>query len=164
MNTSILIGVGSNLGNRRENILQAVDLLESADIRVGRRSSLWETQSVGPSPQPDFLNAVLEVSSGLNPEALLKETQRIENLQGRRREFPSQPRPIDLDILYHGHWIIRAHSLAVPHPRIPLRRFVLVPLAELVPDFVDPIQLLTVQQMLERCPDTSWMRRLGPLQ
>ncbi len=126
------IGIGSNLGDRNGYINKAIDLVRSiADTKVARVSSIYETEPVSLIPQGDFLNGVLEIETGLGPQALLRELNKIEAALGRRRIQKDGPRTIDLDILYYGGEVIDEEDLTVPHPRIGEREFVLKGLREL---------------------------------
>ncbi len=126
------IGIGSNLGDRRRNIDEAVGALgNSAGIKMRRTSSIYETEPVSEVPQGKFLNGVLELETTLSPTELLKELNRIEAALGRERKIRNGPRTIDLDILYYGDLIINEDDLVIPHPRISEREFVLKGLREL---------------------------------
>jgi len=126
------IGIGSNLGDRRRNIEKAIEELDnSRDIEIDRVSSIYETDPVSEIPQGRFLNGVLKIKTGLEPELLLKELSRVEGMLGRERSAKNGPRTIDLDILYYGDRIIKEENLVVPHPRINEREFVLRGLREL---------------------------------
>jgi 2-amino-4-hydroxy-6-hydroxymethyldihydropteridine diphosphokinase len=130
--TTAYVGIGSNLGDRLENLRAAVrDMAGTADVRVVRSSSVYETAPVGGPQQGDFLNAVLEISTELEPHALLEALQRIENELGRVRAERFGPRTIDLDLLLYGDEEIDDPDLTVPHPRMRERAFVVVPLTEL---------------------------------
>ena len=132
MRTTAYVGVGSNLGDRLENLRAAVrDLAGTPDVRVVRSSSVYETSPVGGPEQGDFLNAVVEISTELEPHALLEALQRIENELGRIRAERFGPRTIDLDLLLYGDREIDDPDLTVPHPRMRERAFVVVPLMEL---------------------------------
>lgn len=126
------IGVGSNLGDRRAYIDQAIRLLgDTKSVRLGRVSSIYETDPVGGAAQGKFLNGVIEIETDLAPLALLKELAKIEEKLGRVREAKNGPRTIDLDILYFGRERIDSADLVIPHPRINEREFVLKGLREL---------------------------------
>jgi 2-amino-4-hydroxy-6-hydroxymethyldihydropteridine diphosphokinase len=128
------IGVGSNLGDRLANVQQAVDRLARTEgIRVVRASRVYETDPVGP-PQPDYLNAVVEVATVLRPRGLLEACLGVEAAMGRVRAERWGPRIVDLDVLTYGDEQIDEPRLTVPHPRMLDRAFVLVPLLELEPD------------------------------
>jgi 2-amino-4-hydroxy-6-hydroxymethyldihydropteridine diphosphokinase len=136
------------MGDREAHLLQALEKLEVAGIHVLRRSSIYETEPQDLAHQPWFLNMVVEVESELFPRLLLARTQAIELAMGRRREVAKGPRPIDIDILLFGKFVISTRELEVPHPRMSERRFVLEPLAELAPDLCHPATGKTVREML----------------
>lgn len=127
------IGLGSNLGDRLDNLRRAVVALDSGDISVRKVSSVYETDPVGP-PQPDFLNAVCEVETKLSAPALLKGLKSIEVGLGRKARERRGPREIDLDLLLYGNEVINDPDLKVPHQELTKRTFVLVPLLEVAPD------------------------------
>ncbi|MDI6908039.1 MAG: 2-amino-4-hydroxy-6-hydroxymethyldihydropteridine diphosphokinase [Thermoanaerobacterales bacterium] len=129
------IGLGTNLGDRRANLDRALALLDAAPgVRVSRVASIYETAPVGYTAQPDFLNTVAEVETALAPADLLAVMQRIEDELGRVRTVRWGPRTIDLDLLLYDDLTLDNPALTVPHPRMAERAFVLVPLAELIPD------------------------------
>jgi 2-amino-4-hydroxy-6-hydroxymethyldihydropteridine diphosphokinase len=132
--TRAFLGLGSNQGDRLENLRRAVELLGKRGARLIRSSRVYETDPVGGPPQPDFLNAVAEVETKLSPRDLLQICQDVERIMGRKREARWGPRLIDLDILSFGAEEIDQPDLQVPHPRMHERAFVLVPLLELVAD------------------------------
>ncbi|HWO93843.1 MAG TPA: 2-amino-4-hydroxy-6-hydroxymethyldihydropteridine diphosphokinase [Dehalococcoidia bacterium] len=133
----VYIGLGSNMGNRAENLRMALGLMPPL-VRVEAVSSLYETAPVGFEDQPHFLNAVARVTTGLQPLQLLRHLKGIETDIGRRPGPHWGPRPIDLDILLMGDRVVRDAELVVPHPRMYVRSFVLAPLADLAPDLVPP--------------------------
>ena len=129
------LGLGSNLGDRIATLQRAVDLLgRDPAIRVTRSSRIWETEPLGGPDQPDFLNAVVEVSTELEPHDLLSACNRVEVALGRTREVRWGPRTIDIDILLIDALAIDDPALTVPHPRLHQRAFALMPLLELTPD------------------------------
>lgn len=133
------LGLGSNLGDRLATLQGAVDLLGSEPgIRVIRSSRVWETDPVGGPDQPEFLNAVVEVTTDLEPHDLLSACNRVEATLGRTREVRWGPRTIDIDILLIDALAIDDPTLTVPHPRLHQRAFALMPLLELTPDPVLP--------------------------
>tara|TARA_B100000470_G_C19524550_1_gene273333 strand:+ start:51 stop:557 length:507 start_codon:yes stop_codon:yes gene_type:complete len=144
---SVFLGLGSNLGDRLQNINLAVDLLAECGVITSRVSSVWETVPV-PSGQPLFFNACIEVSTFLSPEKLLDIVKHIEHVVGRRPSKHWAPRPIDIDILLYGNEIVRVERLTIPHSHLSERPFVLLPLSEI---FQGPIPSLglTVTELLE---------------
>lgn len=157
------IGLGSNLGDREGNLRKALDKIGSAvGLNVLRVSSFHESEPAGPPDQPDFVNAVAEVQTSLAPRSLLEVLQRIELEMGRTRSRPWGPRLIDLDILLYGeHWVSE-RDLVIPHPMMHLRRFVLGPLCELVPDGEHPLLGLRFSQLLRRVELEASGQRLSP--
>ncbi len=146
MSVIAYIGLGSNLGDRRASIERALERL-----RPLRVSSIVETEPWGRADQPTFLNAVAEIVTDLEPEALMTRLAAIERDLGRARAERWGPRTIDLDLLLYGDAEIRGDNLTVPHPRLTQRRFVLEGLAELCPDRAVPGTGRTVRQLLEAC-------------
>jgi 2-amino-4-hydroxy-6-hydroxymethyldihydropteridine diphosphokinase len=134
------IGLGSNVGDPRANLRQALDLLAEAGVEVQAVSSLYMTEPVGEIlDQPDFLNAAARVSTDLEPEGLLDVCKRIELDMGRDPDAPRHsPRPVDLDLLLLGDLVLETDRLSLPHREVTTRRFVLAPLLELDPDLTLP--------------------------
>ena len=150
---TVYIGVGSNLGDRAENLRAARRRLELSGVRIPRVSSIYETEPREMLDQPWFLNQVIEAETTLFPRQLLARLLRIEREMGRRRITPKGPRTIDLDILLFGEAVVHAAGLEIPHPRMAERRFVLEPLAELVPGLRLPRGRRTVREMLAEVMD-----------
>jgi 2-amino-4-hydroxy-6-hydroxymethyldihydropteridine diphosphokinase len=144
----VYIALGSNLGDRAENLRQARERIEAPDLRVLRASSIYETAPRDVENQPWFLNQVIECETDLFPRQLLERLQRIERAMGRKRRMAKGPREIDLDILLFGNAVVKAPELEIPHPRLAERRFVLEPLAELAPEIRHPGTRRTVREML----------------
>jgi 2-amino-4-hydroxy-6-hydroxymethyldihydropteridine diphosphokinase len=135
--STVYIALGSNLGDRRANIARAIELLEvEPKIHIERVSSLYETEPVGFTEQPDFINAVARLNTELSARELLSVVLGVENIMGRKRTIRWGPRVIDVDILIYNDERISEPDLEVPHPRMAERRFVLEPLAEIAPDLV----------------------------
>lgn len=154
----VYIALGSNLGDRAGMLERAIAAMNSVGIRVVRQSSLYATEPVGAPGQGWFLNAVVEGETSLLPLQLLHALLKIERELGRRRLTPHGPRAIDLDILFYGSSVIRSRELEVPHPRLTERRFVLIPLAQLAPDFRHPVLHKSINQLLAETPDRSEAR------
>jgi len=131
---TIYIGIGSNLGDREQNLHAVREGISAAGLHIARASSIYETAPRDLPDQPWFLNQVVEAETELLPLQLLGKLQKIEKAMGRRRVVAKGPRVIDLDILLYGRAVIRHAGLEIPHPRMIERRFVLEPLAELAPD------------------------------
>ena len=144
------LGLGSNLGERHENIQQAVKSLEAEEgIQVTKVSGHYETMPVGMTSQPKFINACCEVQVTLSPEELLDRINRIEARLGRRREVEMGPRTIDIDILMFGGLIMSEDGLQIPHPMMHERLFVLEPLKEIAPELVHPCIGITVSELYD---------------
>ena len=134
MSEAIYLGLGSNLGDRLSNLTGAVEKLERRGVRLLRSSRVYETDPVGGPEQPDYLNAVIEVATELEPRELLEACLDVERALGRERGERWGPRTIDIDLLTFGNREIREAELEVPHPRMHERAFVLIPLLELDAD------------------------------
>ncbi|MDR5675988.1 MAG: 2-amino-4-hydroxy-6-hydroxymethyldihydropteridine diphosphokinase [Armatimonadota bacterium] len=134
----VFLSLGSNLGEREANLLAALRLLDAEGVRLVRQSSWYETEPVGFTEQPPFLNLVVEVRTALDPLGLLRCAQRVEAALGRVREVRWGPRTVDVDLVLYGQRVVRTPELIVPHPRMRERAFVLVPLCEIAPDLVLP--------------------------
>ena len=155
------IGIGSNLANPVAMCRQAANVVcGRADCVLERMSSLYATEPWGRTDQPEFVNAVMLVQTILPAETLLTVLQGIERSLGRRPGSPWGPRMVDLDLLLYGDQCLRAPGLELPHPHLPARRFVLVPLVEIAPDLRHPVSGLTMRELLSRTPDTAGVRLL----
>jgi 2-amino-4-hydroxy-6-hydroxymethyldihydropteridine diphosphokinase len=134
---SAYIALGSNLCDPITQINNAFSALDQLPrTQLIKQSSLYQSEPFGYDNQPDFINAVAEVSTDLSPEVLLKELLSIENTFGRERPFPNAPRILDLDLLLYGDVSQKTTFLTLPHPQMHLRSFVILPLAEIAPDLV----------------------------
>jgi 2-amino-4-hydroxy-6-hydroxymethyldihydropteridine diphosphokinase len=135
--TRAYLGLGSNLGDRRALLRQAIEALDWGDVSVVERSRVYETKPVGgPDGQPDFLNQVIGVETTLDAHGLWERCSAVEASLGRSRDHEIRwgPRPIDVDLLTFGSGVVDEPDLQIPHPRMAERSFVLVPLAEIAPD------------------------------
>ncbi len=145
----VYLGLGSNLGDKVSNCLHALERLSSSGYHQVRAvSSLYKTEPIGYREQDWFINCVAEVIFSLPPRSLLQLLQGIEKGMGREKRFRWGPRIIDLDILFYGTRIIKEEGLTIPHPHLHERGFVLVPLAELVPDLLHPVLKKTIRELL----------------
>jgi len=151
------VGLGSNLGDRAGHLLLAVRCMLDAGLDVIRLSSIYETEPVEYEEQPPFLNMVAELRGSTlpSPEQTLARLLRIEYALGRVRDVPLGPRTIDLDLLIFKDAQSDTEFLKLPHPRIAARRFVLVPLAELVPNLVHPVIGKSIRELLAETRDRS---------
>ena len=156
---TVYVGLGSNLGDRAENLRAARERLESSGVRIRRASSIYETEPRDLLDQPYFLNQVIEAETTIYPRQMLARLLRIEREMGRLRMIANGPRMIDLDILLFGGTVVHAAGLEIPHPRMIERRFVLEPLAELVPDVRVPRGRRTVRELLANVMNQT-VRRL----
>lgn len=138
--TRVYIALGSNLAEPRQQVLSALQALETLPhSRLVRCSSLYRTPPLGPQDQPDFINAAVALDTGLDAENLLDHTQQIEQVHGRERKAERWgPRTLDLDIMLFGDRIIDTPRLTVPHYDMKNRAFMLLPLAEIAPDLIFP--------------------------
>jgi 2-amino-4-hydroxy-6-hydroxymethyldihydropteridine diphosphokinase len=145
------IGLGSNLGDREANIRQALQFLEQLpETTIVRGSSLYDTEPVGVSDQPNFLNGVVQIETHLSPRQLLWNLMLIERRLGRVRTRQWGPRVIDLDLLLYGEEVVDEDDLQVPHPLMTQRSFVMVPLVEIEPLLVHPVTNQTMLSILQR--------------
>ena len=135
----IHIGIGSNLGNRQDNCLEAVRQLERHRVAVVKRSSMIETEPWGVTDQPQFINMAIEAETALFPEELFLLMKKIEKNMGREKTVHWGPRVIDLDILFYDDLVFNTEELTIPHPHLHDRDFVLTPLMEIAPEKVHPV-------------------------
>lgn len=150
------LGLGANLGDPAEAFERALARLERPYTRVLRRARDYGSAPMGPTDQPPYLNTVVEIETLLSPVALLAEVKAAERLVGRTKSAVRWgAREIDIDLLLYGDERIDRPLLTVPHPGVASRRFVLAPLAELVPDLVPKGHDRTVAQLLDACPDEA---------
>ena len=153
------LSLGSNVGDREANLLEAITRLEGAG-RVIAASSFYETEPVEFTQQAWFLNCVALLETEKVPDDLLASLLKIEQAMGRRRLQSKGPRIIDIDILLFGDSVVNTQELTIPHPGMQTRRFVLDPLAEIAPDTLHPALKKTVRALLDDLPPGQIVRRL----
>ncbi len=154
------IGIGSNQGNRFDYCNRAITAITKFAV-IKSLSSVYETEPAGVIDQPDFINCVVEIETGLDPYKLLSKLLDIENELGRKRVGAGGPRTIDLDLIFYGDLAIEGEDLIIPHPRAHLRRFVLEPLCEIAPDFVHPILKVSVSKLLHDLEEKKRVNKVG---
>jgi 2-amino-4-hydroxy-6-hydroxymethyldihydropteridine diphosphokinase len=152
-NVSLLIG--GNMGDRMANLTAARNSINIDCGRIITCSSIYETEAWGYKEQDAFLNQALIIQTTLAADALMDAILKIELALGRKREIPLGPRIIDIDIIYYNNEIINTSSLTIPHPSMAQRKFVLMPLTEMAPNYIHPILLKTNEVLLKECGDSS---------
>jgi 2-amino-4-hydroxy-6-hydroxymethyldihydropteridine diphosphokinase len=152
----VYIGIGSNLGNRRENFLEAVMRLSKLpDTRVIKESSLYESEPLGDAKEW-YVNGAVEIETRFKPEMLLKKFKNIERAMGRKKVKKRWgARIIDLDILLYDAAVVKKKNLRVPHPEMPNRKFVLLPLSEIAPQVIHPELGVTISELLIKLKDNK---------
>ena len=146
----VYLGLGSNLGNKVDNCLHALERISASDhTHIQAISSLYKTEPIGYRDQDWFINCVVRVSTTLLPLPLQRFLQGIEKQMGKKKIFTMGPRLIDIDILFYGAEVVEEAGLLIPHPHLHERAFVLVPLSELSPDLFHPILQKTVKELLQ---------------
>jgi 2-amino-4-hydroxy-6-hydroxymethyldihydropteridine diphosphokinase len=152
MNKVFLL-IGGNMGDRLQNLHQAISLLAATCGPVIQQSAVYETAAWGKTDQPAFLNQALLLNSSLTAQELITAVLLVEERMGRHRTEKFGPRVIDIDIMFYNDEVINEPDLTIPHPQMQNRRFALVPLNELAPAFVHPVFNKTIEELLQECKD-----------
>jgi 2-amino-4-hydroxy-6-hydroxymethyldihydropteridine diphosphokinase len=163
MTSYVILGLGSNLGDRESYLNNAIGLIGKSIGFISEQSGIYETEPWGFQSEDNFLNMVLKVHSELKPFDLLRRIQVIEDQLGRvrnTRQYAS--RTIDIDILLYANQVIQKPGLIIPHPLIQDRRFVLVPLCDIAPKMIHPVLSKTFEELLRICRDDRIVRRVWP--
>ncbi len=160
--SQVLLSLGTNLGERRQNLRRAVRALDE-EMAVTAVSPVYETEPWGEPDQPDFLNICLAATTTQPPRQLLKSIKQIEQDLGREESYRWGPRLIDIDIIFYDDVVVAEKGLNIPHARLAERAFVLTPLADVAPDWVHPITGKTVVEMLNAVYSTAVQRQIEPL-
>jgi 2-amino-4-hydroxy-6-hydroxymethyldihydropteridine diphosphokinase len=155
MGNGVFLLLGTNLGDRMANLSIAWDYLQQSAGAMVKQSSVYKTAAWGKTDQPDFYNQAVMLDTALSPHELLDTALRIENIMGRKREEKWASRIIDIDILFYGEMVVTTPQLAIPHPGIAHRRFVLQPMAEIAGEFIHPELRKTIATLLKECSDHS---------
>ncbi len=153
--------MGSNLGNRYSYLQQAQQFIEEQCGNIFSHSSLYETSAWGLTDQPAFLNQAITLKTSLSPETLMQSLLSIEEKIGRKRTIKMGPRIIDLDILLIDDIILNTPGLILPHPALPERRFALIPLNEIAPTLLHPVEKKTISELLSSCTDELDVQKIS---
>ncbi len=156
----IFLLLGSNIGDKRQQLNIAQNLINVNIGKTVRQSAYYLTKAWGNTLQEDFYNQVIEISCSSSCQTLLNQLLAVELEMGRERFEKWGPRTIDIDILYFGNKVMNKENLIVPHPEIPNRMFTLAPLVEIAPDFIHPVLLKSNKQLLRECTDPLKIKKV----
>lgn len=159
--TECFLMLGSNMGNRANNLEEAISLLSTSVGELLVKSEIFESEPWGYEEEVSYYNMAVMVSTFLEPKAVLTECLSVEDKLGRVRTKNSyEARPIDIDILFYEDSVINEPELTIPHPRISERRFVLEPLHSIAPELIHPVFNASIEKLLHECPDSCWVKVL----
>jgi len=159
--SKVFLGIGGNIGNKEIIFNRVYLFIENNLGKIVTKSSVYESPPWGFHTEENFWNQVLIIETSLSPEELLQKIHNIESAFGRKRSNKQYAsREMDIDILYYDDIFMETETLTIPHPLIPQRKFVLVPLAEIAPEFKHPLRRFTSLQMLENCKDESVVKKV----
>jgi len=158
MTNGVFLLLGTNLGDKWANLEKALDHIARAAGPIVKASSVFESSPWGFTNQPEYLNQVILIDTSLNPNELLDVLLGIESHMGRKRIKKWDPRLIDIDILFYNDLLLQKDGLILPHPHLANRRFTLVPLNEIAPDFIHPVLQKSSTQLLKDCMDDGLVR------
>jgi 2-amino-4-hydroxy-6-hydroxymethyldihydropteridine diphosphokinase len=157
---NVYLLLGSNLGDRRSFLRQAIRYIETEIVPIVKFSSIYETQSWGKTDLPDYLNQVVMLQTAMPAQTILQKILEIEIILGRRREEKWGARTVDIDILFYGDQIINEPGLQVPHPELHNRRFTLEPLNEISPQFKHPVFKKTTSELINALNDNLIVKKI----
>lgn len=158
----LILSIGGNLGDKADNFSRVIPLLSEAIGEIVTLSPIYESSAWGFVSEHLFWNRVVVMNTLLSPEETLEEIGKIERSFGRiRSDSAYRSRAMDIDILFYADQVILTPNLTIPHPRMAMRKFVLLPLADVLPDFIHPVTGESVLSMLESCQDTGEPRIIG---
>ena len=159
---NVFLGIGSNIGDKLQHIEASLALLQQKAGTIKKVSAFYETEPWGFQSDDTFLNIVAEIETCLSPSDLFAACKNIENKLGREQKKANayQSRPIDIDVLFYGNEILKTEQLAIPHPLIQERLFVLQPFCDIAPDFLHPILHEKMSVLLEKCADKNWVKKI----
>ena len=162
MKSELILHLGSNLGNRLNYLNAALKMIESELGRIDKTSSIYETRAWGNTSQPDFLNVAIALKCNREPDWILTTLKAIESKIGRQKREHWFEREIDIDIIFYGSLILKEEKLIIPHQMMHLRKFVLVPVNEIYPDYVHPVLNQNVSELLHHCQDNLEVKLWKP--
>lgn len=162
MKVTTVLSLGTNIGDKMHFLTQSKTLISDKIGSILLSSSIYETEPWGIDNQDSYLNQVISVQTNLSPYELLDNIHKIEKDLGRIREIHYGPRTIDIDILYYGNRILDSENLKIPHPQIQKRRFILVPLSEIIPEMPHPLLKKTSQELLDEVKDEGKVTKWQP--